>query len=135
MQDKVSVLKISKKNVINVNDWDDLVIKTYGKPYSFQQQDDCQPRGTVGITIPDEAYEEEDMNDSIPESVNGNEMGVKFEVWLERDPNKPLPESEEKWMIDLFWGRNFYPNLQTVANDLHKKGLIEAGEYLIDIDW
>jgi hypothetical protein len=35
----------------------------------------------------------------------------------------------------MFWDRNFYPNVQMVANDLHKKGLLEAGEYSIRIDW
>jgi len=27
------------------------------------------------------------------------------------------------------------PNIQRVANDLHTKGLLEAGKYIIDIDW
>ena len=29
----------------------------------------------------------------------------------------------------------FYPNFQMIANDLHEKGLLPAGEYSIDIDW
>ena len=33
------------------------------------------------------------------------------------------------------WERNFYPNIQAVANDLYKKGLLETGDYWIDIDW
>ena len=97
------------------------------------------------------------MNDEIPEVINGDEMGVKFDVWLKRDPNAPLnPTKEElkncnyywgksekderEWKNDkshirLFWERNFYPNVQTVANDLYEKGLIEAGNYSIKIDW
>ena len=81
------MLKYSNKKIIEVEDWDDLVQKTYGKPYKFQQQDGCQSRGTVEITIPlEESYDE--MHDSIPEEVNGEEMGVKFSVWLERDPKQ-----------------------------------------------
>ena len=39
------------------------------------------------------------------------------------------------WYVDLFWERNFYPNLNTVINDLYKKGLIEKDDYEINIDW
>ena len=35
----------------------------------------------------------------------------------------------------MFWERNFYPHVEMVMNDLHAKGLVEAGEYVIDIDW
>jgi len=151
------MLKVKNVKMIEVSDWDKLVSDTYSKPYSFQQQDGCQPRGVVNITIPDETYEEE-MNDSISEVINNEyEMGVKFDVWLKRDPNEPLNPSKEdlkncnyywgkteedeiKWKQDkshitMFFERNFYPNLQTLANDLHQKGLIEAGEYSIRIDW
>ena len=42
---------------------------------------------------------------------------------------------QDSWLIDLWWKRNFYPDIEMVANDLHAKGLLEAGEYAIDIDW
>jgi hypothetical protein len=35
----------------------------------------------------------------------------------------------------MWWGRNFYPELSVVVNDLHAKGLLDEGEYEIDIDW
>lgn len=75
------------------------------------------------------------MNDSIPEVVNGEERGVKFDVWLTRDPKQPIPEQTADYQLALFWERNFYPSLEMVANDLYKKGLIEAGDYTINIDW
>lgn len=98
------------------------------------------------------------MNDRIPEVINDErKMGVKFDVWLNRDPNAPLNPSKEElkrchyywgkteedeiaWKEDkshirMFYERNFYPNIQSVANDLHEKGLIEAGKYVIEIDW
>ena len=40
--------------MIDCDDWDDLVSSTYGRPYCFQQQDGCQSRGIVNLTIPDE---------------------------------------------------------------------------------
>ena len=132
-------LKVKTKQVIEVSDWDNLVIQTYNKPYSFQQQEGCKSRGVFHFTVPGEDNNHE-MNDVIPEIVNHDTMGVKFDVWKSRDPKAPL-ESEEKgsrndqWTIDLWWGRNFYPDFQTVANDLHAKGLLDAGDYTIDIDW
>ena len=151
------MIKTKKINIIELSDWDKLVESTYNKIYSFQQQEGGQSRGTIYLTVPDKTYEE-DMNDSIPEVINDKRnMGVKFNVGLQRDSNAPLnPTDEElskcsyywgeseldasefknnKSNVLLFWERNFYPNLQTVANDLHKKGLLETGDYGIHIDW
>jgi hypothetical protein len=38
--------------LMDLQEWDDLVIKTYGKPYSFQQQDDCRARGIYKLCVP-----------------------------------------------------------------------------------
>jgi hypothetical protein len=119
--------------MIDVSEWDKLVQESYGKPYSFQQQEGCQSRGLRRIKVPDESEDFE--NDSIPEKINGEEMGVSFEAWKARDPKTPVDGRKERWEINLFWERNFYPDLQTVANDLHAQGKLEAGEYTIDIDW
>ena len=127
---------IKIKQLISVQDWDDLVIQTYGKPYSFQQQDGCQERGNFPLRIPEAAEDFE--NDTIPEKVNGDKMGVSFKAWLARDPDQQL-DTKDEWErnngLDLFWSRNFYPDIQMVANDLHAKGLIPAGKYVIEIDW
>lgn len=130
------MIKTTKRNVIAVQDWDNLVKETYNKPYKFQQQYGCQSRGTFTIEIPS-PDDEEEMNDEIPFKINGSEMGVKFNVWLNTPEEEVLEKlsQEDKRFIDLFYQRNFYPDIQTVANDLHKKGLIEAGEYDIKIDW
>lgn len=129
----MSIVKTRTEQVIDISDWDQLVIDTYGKPYSFQQQDGCKERQRVSITIPDEPYDYED--ESVPEEINGEEMGVSFAAWLVRDPKERGGAREDKRYIDLFWERNFYPDVQMIANDLHSKGLIEAGAYTIDIDW
>ena len=148
-------IKIIKQ--IDVQEWDKLVRKTYNKNYSLQQQEGCKSRGVEIITT-DIIVEEYDYeNDTIPEVINGDEMGVSFKAWLEKDPNAPLnpskeelyscnyywgktPKDEEEWKkdkshIDLFWKRNFYPDPNVIAVDLCKKGLLEPGEYQIKIDW
>jgi hypothetical protein len=130
-------MKIRTEKIISLSDWNELVVKTYGRIYDFQQQDDCKERGLFRFSVPSkETYDYE--NDAIPEVVNDEEMGVSFAAWLARDPNKKL-ESEDEWDrehgLAMWWERNFYPDFQMVANDLHAKGLLEAGEYAIDIDW
>lgn len=130
------MLKIQKRNVIDVSDWDNLVSQTYGRPYSFQQQDGCKERQTWNIEVPVK-NPEDFKNDTIPEEVNHSKMGVSFKAWLERDPNQKLnnPEDQYSWSLGLWWDRNFYPHVDMIINDLHSKGLLEAGEYDIKIDW
>lgn len=129
-------MKIKSVNVIDVSDWDKLVKETYGRPYSFQQQDGCKDRGKEYITVP--CYPEDFENDTVPEIINGEEMGVSFAVWLACDPEEKKPFCISEYgndFSDLWWERNFYPSVSMIVNDLHAKGLLPAGEYMIDIDW
>lgn len=128
------MIKFKNVKVIEASDWDKLVEETYGKPYSFQQQDGCKPRGMFHLEVPSGYTCDDEMNADIPEIINGDTMGVKFKKWLERDPKQSV-DGKTDYRIRLWWDRNFYPDIHTVANDLHKKGLIEAGEYSIEIDW
>lgn len=127
------MIKIQNKQVIEEQDWSAFVSETYNRPYRFQQQDGCQDRGMFELTVPSKA--EDHKNDTIPEKVNGEEMGVSFKAWLERDPKQPIVNQKHDYQLELFWTRNFYPDIQMVANDLHEKGLLPAGEYIINIDW
>lgn len=127
-------IRTQTEQVIDVGDWDQLVIDTYGRPYSFQQQDGCKERQRVKITIPDK-YAEDYDNHEVPEEVNHGEMGVSFKAWLDRDPEQKIRNQKYDHQLNLWWNRNFYPSVEMIANDLHTKGLIEAGEYTIDIDW
>lgn len=127
------MIRTRTEKLIDVQDWDALVTETYGRPYSFQQQDGCKDRDLVRITIPEEGCDFE--NDAVPEIVNGDEMGVSFKAWLARDPKTPLKDRDDKFGLTLWWERNFYPDVQMIANDLYEKGLIEAGDYMINIDW
>jgi len=121
------------RTIIALKEWDELVIDTYGKPYSFQQQDGCKPKGTFWLSIPKLASDYE--HTSLPEEINGYRKGVSFATWLDRHPKAWNGKAADELYIDLFWNRNFYPNVQMIANDLYEKGLIEAGEYVIKIDW
>lgn len=129
-------MKIKTIKQIHVIDWDKLVEKIYGRPYSFQQQDGCKERQSVSINVPVK-HPEDYENDTVPEIVNHKEMGVSFKAWLERDPEQKLsnPDDQNSWSIGMWWNRNFYPHVDMIINDLHAKGLLEEGEYEIKIDW
>lgn len=130
-------MKIQTKQVIDVSEWDAFIEKTYGRPYSFQQQDGCKDRGNFDLTVPSN-WKDDYKNDTVPEVINHEEMGVSFAAWRARDPKQPLdsdPDGNKSWGLSMWWERNFYPGVHTLANDLHAQGLLEAGEYVIDIDW
>jgi hypothetical protein len=129
-------IKITK--LIEEKDWSNFVSKVYNRPYNFQQQNGCMERGTFELKVPvSDCYDYE--NETLPEIINTEEMGVKFSSWLSRDPKLTLRDEdltpEDQYCIELWWERNFYPCLDMVVNDLYKKGLIEEGEYVINIDY
>jgi len=129
-------MKIKTVKQISVQDWDNLVSTTYNRPYSFQQQDGCKERGVEDISVPvKESWVEDFENTEIPFIVNGQEMGVSFETWLNTTPEDTRKHFKEDYQNSLFWDRNFYPHVSMIINDLHSKGLLEAGEYEIKIDW
>lgn len=126
-------LKTRTETVINCSDWDDLVKEVYGKPYCFQQQDGCKDRGNFYFSAP-----EKNPNDYKRSSVsyrNESQMGVSFAAWLARDPKETIPNQEYDFQLDLFWERQFYPHISMIINDLYRIGVIEAGDYVIDVDW
>lgn len=133
------MLKITSIKEIKCNDWDKFITETYGKVYQLQQQDGCKERGTVELTIPFDCTLEEkeigEQGEGFQDTLNGFECPVLFSSWLERNPEQVLVNQEENYELTLFWQRDFYPQLQMVANDLHAKGLIDAGNYSIKIDW
>lgn len=90
----------------------------------------ASPCFAVPAQIPED-YE----NTSVPEVINGEEIGVSFAAWRSREPKEWKGDKQDKSNISMFWERNFYPHVEMVMNDLHAKGLVEAGEYVIDIDW
>ena len=118
-------------------EWNSLVEKTYGRRYDFQQQDDCKDRGVVYFSVPCNA--DDFKNDTVPEIVNHDKMGVSFSAWLQRDPKKPLATTTDVHFIEsdiaIWWERNFYPHATMLINDLHAKGLLPVGKTAIDIDW
>ena len=107
--------------IIPVKDWDDLVVKVYGKPYNFQQQSGCRDKGLFDLQVPTPA--------STIRLNKTPEMGVEFDTWVNRQVGVLCLREH------LFWDRDFYPDIRELGNDLHKKGLLAKGQYVIDIYW
>lgn len=131
-------IKFETVNIITSHDWDKLVKEVYNKPYSIQQQEGCQERGTCyEIDLPCENLDDEyDETNEIPFEINGDEMGVSFKTWLEADPEQhKIDNNWDEGCINVFWDRNFYPDVAMLAQDLFEKGHIDAGSYTIKIDW
>jgi len=129
-------MKIITEKVITESNWSDFVQKTYGRIYKLQQQEGCRDRGNLYITVPTIDYLEYDYkNLTVPEEVNGEEMGVSFAAWLERNPEAPIKNQQRDFDRHLWWTRNFYPAIEVLTHDLHSRGLLEAGKYTIKIDW
>lgn len=132
--------KLEYENVklVEVSDWDSLVSKIYGKPYNFQQQDGRRERGIYYLQVPNRPMDYTSDKDVIESGVNASKKyfyGVSFECWLNRDPNESIVGQTEDYELETWWERNFYPDIDMVAQDLYNKGLLEEGTYVINIDW
>lgn len=131
-------LRTNTVTTISVQDWDKFVTEVYGKPYSFQQQDGCKDRGTYHLDVSEEYEPDWNAgydNDTIPEDADTQEMCVSLKGWLARDPKTPLRNQKYDFELSSWWERNFYPNIEVLAQDLCHRGLLKPGKYLIIIDW
>jgi len=130
------MIKTKTVQIITISDWNKLVRETYGRPYNFQQQEGCKPRGTFYFSVPDRGIDDDFENDTISEALIFNdEEGVSFSAWLARDPTKKLPKQKRDYELEMWWERKFWPCVGMIIDDLHTKGLLEIGEYGIEIDW
>ncbi|MGI9526989.1 MAG: hypothetical protein ACR2MS_07775 [Weeksellaceae bacterium] len=129
-QEYAMPLKIYNVKMIDESDWSKFVSETYDRPYRFQQQDGCRERGTYWLDVDNFTFEDDD------------EEYIQFQEWLKRDPNEPVEGEKEKdsdsirnLVRELWWFREFYPSIEIIATDLYQKGLLEEGQYMINIDW
>jgi hypothetical protein len=131
-------LRTNTRKTIDLHEWNSFVQEVYGRPYNFQQQDGCKSRGFYEFTVPSKPYDyppDDFENDSVPEVVNHEDMGVSFKAWLARDPKQPLPGRKDDYGLELWWERNFYPSVDMIIEDLAARKLLEPGDYTILIDW
>lgn len=93
-----------------------LVAEVYGRPYRFQQQGDMRGQDTIYRFM-------------LPEQP-GDAETPEFDAWLAASP----PDVSD-WKETMRWEREFYPDIDDVVNDLHQRGLLDAGDYAIHVWW
>jgi hypothetical protein len=129
-------LNLKKVSLIDDSEWSDFVSEIYKRPYNFQQQEGCRERGVYPFSVPI-SNPFDYKNSKIPETTSTNQEGVSFEAWLSRDPSLKLKSKidNDPLSLNMWWHRSFYPFVDMIVDDLYKRGLLEEGEYIIDIDW
>lgn len=139
---KPTLITITDTTFIDVSDWDAFVQEVYDKPYNFQQQEGCRGRGVYRLDVPSDYGDDYEDSLEIPYEINGDEMGVKFEVWrdtplkeIKTNLKNAMKDEYTNYSLQCFYERNFYPCLGALVNDLHAKGLLPEGEYAIIVDW
>lgn len=108
---------------INAEDWSLFIQKTYGRSYAISLQKEYVSKQIVKLSCPCEPIDFKDDTN-----------GASFKTWLERDPDKILPNNSP-FSTRLWWESNFYPHVSMIINDLHSKGLLEEGDFYIELDW
>ena len=124
------------KKIIDEGDWNLFVESVFGKEpftYIFQQQDGCKEPGLYLVKVPP-SEEQESLDEEICYKVNGKTFGVSLKTWLNTSKEDTKSKVEKDYLNNLFWMRHFYPKLDELVAHLHKLGLIEAGDFYIEID-
>ena len=124
------MLKSKAVQIVQHYDWDEFVEEVYAKTYKFKKQPDKLFTRMQFITVP-LAEVEEYKNTKIPFEPFPLQFGVSFETWKNSTPEETLQHFKFDWDDDDFWECGFFPHIQMIAHDLHAKGLLEAGEYVI----
>lgn len=119
--DRTAMLRYYAAKIIDEDEFSQLVRDTYQRPYQLQQHgfDSGEPM-RIGT------YLEID----VPGTDTWLPGEHSLEEWLEREVENPGDK-----IAEIEWEREFTPDLQQLVNDLHAQGLLEAGEYLIKVEW
>lgn len=122
------MLKYANVRYVDHLNFNDLVKDTYNKIYSLQQTYGGWDRQSFNFT----ATKNGKFAEGLPTKINEDDWGegIDFKTWL----NTPCPKNCS-FSEELFWERNFHPYFDDLVLDLCQKGLIEEGDYVMNIDW
>lgn len=140
---KMDKLEFEIKKVVEDYHWNAFVESVFGKEpntYNFQQQNGCRDRGLYLVRVfpseEDLLDEQELLDEEISYKVNGyGEMfGVSLKTWLNTSKEDTKSKVGKDYLNDLFWARHFYPTIEELVAYLYKLGLLEEGDFYIEID-
>lgn len=116
--------------LIHVSEWNRYVRETYNRPYDLSEQEG-RDRGIIEFVVPLPSAEDYSRT-----SLAKDEEGVSFATWLNRNTKEPFePNEDDPYYIVRYFNCRFYPSLEMVIYDLYIIGLLEPGNYVINIDW
>lgn len=103
---------------IDMRDWNDLISTVYGeRPYNVQQADFLPQDSVIFADVPNGWFMDEDLEGEL-------------ENWL----GQPLP-AEDDSIARMRFQRESTVSVDALLFDLHKRGLVDEGKYLIHIWW
>lgn len=117
-------IRVQDVKLIHESELSKRVAEMFERPYQLQQQGDMLGQDSVVIAdVPAEPEFDLDL--------------PSFLEWSTRDVNlEPPGESwHYPWQRELWWHREFYPDLQEVLNELHRLGELPEGKYAIHVWW
>lgn len=124
-------MKTKTVKIAEVNDFDELVMNTYGIPYNFQQQGGCKNTSIEYFCFP---FNGDYTNTTLPFEINGKTRGISFEVWKNHDMEELKKMFSDDWEVGMFYARNFYPHIERLLQDLVDKELISGKCFGIEIN-
>lgn len=111
-----------------------LIGKHYGKPYKIQQQGDMMSNDSY-FTVevgPDMEFEIDDWAADDTDEVIEAKAIAQIAAWQAKECP---PEHKGTYSEELWWEREGYMPYDILLWDLNRKGLIPAGDYLIEVMW
>ena len=103
------MLKYKTVKLVWESDLQDLILDTYGRRTEWAAEQEMSQNETRNFTVPSNRYVDEDS--------------LTVAQWL-------AGETTELYGYTLV-----EPEMQLILNDLHARGLVEAGEYVVEVWW
>ena len=113
-------MNIKEVKLIWEHELNELITATYGRPYNYGRWQEMGQDTMTQVTVPEEA--DEPWEGGPP----------SLEEWLAGEPPATLTDA---WRIEQWWQTEYCPELQVVVNDLHARGLMPAGDYVMHVWW
>ena len=137
------MISIKSWQVIDEQEFSEMVSELYGRPYSLQQAEELGQDSIRQVDSEDEVSEEEQQAfEAWRDRELNNVPNSRYEFYKElheRDPATypllpaTLSEGEIGW--DTWWEREFSPPLQPLINDLCERGKLPRGRYRMHVQW
>lgn len=109
--------------VIHESDFSEFVAEVYGRPFCWQQMQMAGQDSYQEFDVPDQGDDTEWVT---------TYAQPQLDEWLAAWANMPQRES---WLMKINAERDHVIDLDVLTWDLHRRGLLAAGTYLMKVWW